>query len=41
LDGRDWSKVRGFLAAAESQTFLDRLHRQLEQAGAIHFFGLT
>jgi len=32
LCGRDWSKVRGFLEAAESQTFLDRLHRQLEQA---------
>jgi hypothetical protein len=32
LCGRDWAKVRGFLAAAESLTFLDRLHRQLEQA---------
>lgn len=32
LEGRDWSKVRGFLEAAESQTFLERLHRQLEQA---------
>ena len=32
LWGRDWSKVRGFLEALESQTFLDRLHRQLEQA---------
>ena len=32
LCGRDWSKVRSFLEAAESQTFLDRLHRQLEQA---------
>ena len=32
LCGREWSKVRGFLEAAESQTFLDRLHRQLEQA---------
>jgi hypothetical protein len=32
LCGRDWSKVRGLLEAAESQTFLDRLHRQLEQA---------
>jgi hypothetical protein len=32
LAGRDWSKVRGFLEAAESLTFLDRLHRQLEQA---------
>jgi hypothetical protein len=30
--GRDWSKVRGFLATSESQTFLDRMHRQLEQA---------
>jgi hypothetical protein len=29
---RDWYKVRGFLEAVESQTFLDRLHRQLEQA---------
>jgi hypothetical protein len=32
LCGRDWSKVRGFLEAAESLTFLERLHRQLEQA---------
>ncbi len=32
LGGRDWSKVRGFLAAAASLTFWDRLHRQLEQA---------
>ncbi|MCA1695486.1 MAG: hypothetical protein LC749_12560, partial [Actinobacteria bacterium] len=32
LCGRDWSKVRGFLEATESQTFLDRLHRHLEQA---------
>jgi len=32
LGGRGWSKVRGFLAAAASLTFLDRLHRQLEQA---------
>ncbi|MBV8084049.1 MAG: hypothetical protein JO247_04455, partial [Chloroflexi bacterium] len=32
LAGRDWSKVRTFLEAATSLTFLDRLHRQLEQA---------
>jgi hypothetical protein len=32
LAGRDWSKVRGFLEASASLTFLDRLHRQLEQA---------
>jgi hypothetical protein len=32
LCGRDWAKVRGFLATAESLTFLDRMHRQLEQA---------
>jgi hypothetical protein len=32
LAGRDWSKVRGFLEAHASLTFLDRLHRQLEQA---------
>jgi hypothetical protein len=32
LGGRDWSKVRGFLETAASLTFLDRLHRQLEQA---------
>jgi hypothetical protein len=32
LGGRDWSKVRGFLEAAQSLTFLDRLHRHLEQA---------
>jgi hypothetical protein len=32
LPGRDWAKVQGLLEAAESQTFLDRLHRQLEQA---------
>ena len=32
LCGRDWAKVRGFLEAVESQTFLDRLHRKLEQA---------
>jgi hypothetical protein len=32
LGGRDWSKVRGFLEAPESLMFLDRLHRQLEQA---------
>jgi hypothetical protein len=32
LGGRDWSKVRGFLEASASLRFLDRLHRQLEQA---------
>lgn len=32
LAGRDWSKVRGFLEASASLTFLDRLHRQLEPA---------
>lgn len=32
LGGRDWSKVRGFLEARASRTFLDRLHRQLETA---------
>jgi hypothetical protein len=32
LAGRDWSKVRTFLETATSLTFLDRLHRQLEQA---------
>jgi hypothetical protein len=32
LTGRDWSQVRGFLEANASLTFLDRLHRQLEQA---------
>ena len=29
LSGREWSKVRGFLQAKETLTFLDRLHRQL------------
>jgi len=29
LSGPEWSKVRGFLQAAESFTFLDRLHGQL------------
>jgi hypothetical protein len=29
LSGREWSKVRGFLQAPETLTFLDRLHRQL------------
>src|SRR5262249_30641192 len=29
LSGPEWSKVRGFLQAAESFTFLDRLHDQL------------
>jgi hypothetical protein len=32
LCGRDWSKVRGFLEVPESLTFVDRMHRQLEQA---------
>src|SRR3954470_10126644 len=32
LCGQDWSKVRGFLATTQSLTFLDRMHRQLEQA---------
>jgi hypothetical protein len=32
LSGGEWSKVRGLLGAVASLTFLDRLHRQLEQA---------
>jgi hypothetical protein len=32
LSGRDWSKVRRFLEAEETLTFLDRLHRQLQGA---------
>ena len=32
LSGREWSKVRGFLQAEETFTFLDRLHRQLHEA---------
>jgi hypothetical protein len=32
LPGREWSKVRGFLQAEETLTFLDRLHRQLREA---------
>jgi hypothetical protein len=32
LSGREWSKVRGFLEAKETLTFLDRLHRQLSEA---------
>ena len=32
LSGREWSKVRGFLQAQETLTFLDRLHRQLREA---------
>ena len=32
LSGREWSKVRGFLQAKETLTFLDRLHRQLRDA---------
>jgi len=31
LSGSEWSKVRGFLQAEESFTFLDRLHGQLTQ----------
>ncbi len=32
LSGREWSKVRGLLQAQGALTFLDRLHRQLEEA---------
>jgi hypothetical protein len=32
LSGREWSKVRNFLQAEETFTFLDRLHRQLCEA---------
>jgi hypothetical protein len=32
LSGHAWSKVRGFLQAEETLTFLDRLHRQLQEA---------
>lgn len=32
LSDRAWSKVRGFLQAQETLTFLDRLHRQLREA---------
>jgi hypothetical protein len=32
LSGREWSKVRNYLQAEETWTFLDRLHRQLEEA---------
>jgi hypothetical protein len=32
LSGRHWSKVRGFLQAESTLTFLDRLHRQLQAA---------
>jgi hypothetical protein len=32
LSGREWSKVRGFLQAEETFTFLDRMHRQLREA---------
>ena len=32
LPGREWSKVRGLLQAEGALTFLDRLHRQLEEA---------
>jgi hypothetical protein len=31
LLGPEWSKIRGLLKAAESFTFLDRLHNQLDQ----------
>jgi hypothetical protein len=31
LPGTEWAKVRGFLQAKESFTFLDRLHNQLSQ----------
>src|SRR3954466_12144645 len=31
LSGRPWSKVRGFLQAEPTLTFLDRLHRQLQE----------
>src|SRR5262249_12399896 len=32
LSGRVWSKVRGPLPAEPTRTFLDRLHRQLQEA---------
>jgi hypothetical protein len=32
LSGREWSKVRNFLQAEGTLTFLDRLHRQLREA---------
>jgi hypothetical protein len=32
LCGRPWAKVRGFLQAEGTLTFLDRLHRQLQEA---------
>jgi hypothetical protein len=32
LSGREWSKVRNFLQAKGTLTFLDRLHRQLREA---------
>jgi hypothetical protein len=32
MTGREWSKVRNFLQAKETLTFLDRLHRQLREA---------
>jgi hypothetical protein len=32
VSGREWSKVRNFLQAPETLTFLDRLHRQLREA---------
>jgi hypothetical protein len=32
LSGREWSKVRNFLRARETLTFLGRPHRQLREA---------
>ena len=32
LSGREWSKVRGFLQTEATWTFLDRLHRRLQEA---------
>ncbi|MHC5538454.1 hypothetical protein ACYOEI_09515 [Singulisphaera rosea] len=32
LSGREWSKVRNYLQTPETLTFLDRLHRQLQEA---------
>jgi hypothetical protein len=34
LSGPEWSKIRGLLKTAESFTFLDRMHNQLEQLSA-------
>ena len=33
LSGREWSKVRGLLTAEAALTFLDRLHRELDELG--------